>query len=193
MLNTAFGGYCLQSQDGNWRSGFEQAYSYRRGTSDGRKIGLAPHMYDKKTELAAGYFGQILSQLESQGFHPRRARVSVVMPGSEMFWHQDAADGMYCVRLHIAIETNPDAYFETESNGKVHIPADGHVWLVDTSLMHRSVNDGDKPRWHFFTEVWDTQGLSKNFVLNENTKNIQSYKDLTGYEIYKKVIDENQV
>ncbi len=192
MQNEAFGGYCMQSQDGDWRSGFEQAYSYRRGTDDGREVGLAPHMYNKRTDLSSGYFGQMIAMLESQGFHPRRSRVSVVMPGSEMKWHQDAPEDTYCVRLHVAIHTNDDAYYETESDGRVHIPADGHAHLVDTSLMHRSVNGGTTPRWHFFCEVWDTQGHSQNFVVTQSRKSIKPYHDMIGHEIYERVQREKQ-
>ncbi len=195
MQNEAFGGYCLQSQDGDWRKGFEQAYSYRRGTNDGREVGLAPHHYYIRTEACHGYFGEVLDELQARGFHPRRARVSMVNPGTTMRWHQDAADDVYCVRLHIAIQTNADAAYETENHGSIHIPADGHAWLVDTSLMHRSVNYGSTPRWHFFCEVWDTTGYSKNFVVSESTKSLQSYYDAIGHEHFqrvKKTIDERQ-
>ena len=192
MQNEAFGGYCLQSQDGDWRSGFEQAYSYRRGTDDGREIGLTPHHYHVRTEACFGYFIEVLDELEEKGFHPRRARVSVVKPGTTMRWHQDAEEDAYCVRLHIAIQTNPEAQYETERDGNVHVAADGHPWLVDTSLMHRSVNYGTTPRWHFFCEVWDTQGWSKNFVVSESRKNIRSYHNMMGYDAYRKVQSERE-
>ena len=47
-------------------------------------------------------------------------------------------------RYHLALITNPNAYFIFPSlNEIVHIPADGFVYEVDTTLPHSFVNCGE--------------------------------------------------
>ena len=52
--------------------------------------------------------------------------------------HQDKAP-----RYHMALETNPDAFFVFPDTKEIyHIPADGYVYEVDTTLKHTFVNAG---------------------------------------------------
>ena len=46
-------------------------------------------------------------------------------------------------RYHIAIETNPHSYFLFPTLDRIiHVPADGYVYEVDTTLPHSFVNCG---------------------------------------------------
>lgn len=187
----AFGGWSIQSDDGDWRRGFEPGRSFvRKMEDDGIEHAKASHEYYKRTEACAGIWSDVLDSLELKGFYPHRARVTILQPGQSMEWHQDAKEDDYCVRLHIPILTNPLCSYEARDEGAVHMPADGHAYLVDSAVMHRAWNRGNTIRIHFLAQVWDTKGYSKNFVVSESRKNIQSFRSMMGYHTYLGVTNE---
>ena len=49
-------------------------------------------------------------------------------------WHLD-----YSKRIHIPLITNESCFFIIEET-KIHLPADGSVYLVDTTKWHTFVN-----------------------------------------------------
>jgi hypothetical protein len=187
MQDDAFGGYSLQSQTGDWKDGFEFAYSYIRNTGNGNSIGREPHEYNKRTAVCEKYFSDYIDKLEELNFYPRRTRLTLVKAGSEMTWHQDAPMGSYCVRLHLALVTNSEVAFQTKDNDNVHIPRDGYLYALDTSTMHRSVNYGSTDRWHIISEVWDEAGITEHFKIKGDEL---SYSRLKGHEIYQRVMHE---
>lgn len=180
-----FGGWSLQSDTGDWRRGFEPGAAYTRPTpDDGYEHAVAPHHYWKRTEACFGIYEEVLDELEDKGFHPHRARITVIRAGDSMFWHQDEEVDNYCVRLHIPIITNKDCAYEVKGEGHVHMEADGHAYLVDAATMHRAWNRGENDRVHFLADVWDTQGWSEHFVVSESRKSIQSYQQMIGYHAF---------
>ena len=101
---------------------------------------IAKHIDDYNLiipELKGTYIEEML---ESLPFKPVRARLTKT--GAETCWslHRDLA-----ARYHIAIITNPLARFIfSEKERLFHIPADGHVYWVDTREEHTFINGIDK-------------------------------------------------
>ena len=67
-----------------------------------------------------------------------RARILIRKKNTTYSVHQDKTP-----RYHLALITNPNAYFIFPTlNEIVHIPADGYVYEVDTTILHSFVNCG---------------------------------------------------
>ena len=74
-----------------------------------------------------------------------RARIIQINPGQRYIWHKDDST----LRYHIAIKTNPKCLmFVKEPYLEQHIPANGDVWILDTSVLHKAENLGEEPRYH---------------------------------------------
>lgn len=71
-----------------------------------------------------------------------RARIMTLMPKSCYSYHHD-----YSKRLHIPLITN-DKCFLIVNKEVIHLPADGKVYIVDTTLPHTAVNASFEPRTH---------------------------------------------
>jgi hypothetical protein len=57
-------------------------------------------------------------------------------------------------RLHIALKTSGQARFIfTNPPEIIHIPADGHVWWVDTRNEHTAINGSIEPRVHLLMSL----------------------------------------
>jgi|TARA_R110002073_G_scaffold113841_1_gene250837 hypothetical protein len=75
--------------------------------------------------------------------HGERSRIMHMQPHTTYSVHKDKSP-----RYHLALITNPNAYFIFPTlNEIVHIPADGYVYEVDTTILHSFVNCG-KERDH---------------------------------------------
>ena len=60
-------------------------------------------------------------------------------------------------RLHIAITTHNQAKFIFTSPPEIiHIPADGHVWWVDTTKEHTAINASKDMRVHLLMSLVNT-------------------------------------
>ena len=78
-------------------------------------------------------------------FKVYRARLLTMQPRTCYSIHTDRTP-----RIHIAIDTHPQARFIfTDPPSVAHIPADGHIWWVDTTKEHSALNGSLKPRIHF--------------------------------------------
>lgn len=62
-------------------------------------------------------------------------------------------DGDLSVRLHIPIETNPEAWMEIEGR-RYHMPADGSGYLVNTARLHQIGNPGPSSRTHIVSVIY---------------------------------------
>lgn len=105
-------------------------------------------MYEKINE-AGHLFESLFLRL-----HPLktfRSRLLTIEPGFEM--KAAHVDGDVSVRIHIPLETNPDAWIEVEGT-RYHLPADGSGYLVNTSLYHRVGNHGESDRTHFVAMIY---------------------------------------
>ena len=78
-----------------------------------------------------------------------RARVLIKREQSVYSVHTDVS-----FRCHVALYTNPDAYFVFPKDQIVcHIPADGCAYLVDTTRPHTFINCGRADRTHLVFQV----------------------------------------
>jgi quercetin dioxygenase-like cupin family protein len=91
----------------------------------------------------------VLAQLECPLQTVRLLRLG---PGAEIREHRDHrlgyADGE--VRLHLPITSGPDVTFWVD--GEVVPLAEGELWYLDLSRMHRVVNAGDSDRVHLVVD-----------------------------------------
>jgi hypothetical protein len=69
-------------------------------------------------------------------------------------------------RYHISIITNPHSYIIDLDEGKMyHLPADGKLWLMDTSKIHVAANFGGRDRIHLTIRLLLPKfNPDKNFV-----------------------------
>jgi len=72
-----------------------------------------------------------------------RTRILVARDNYESLRHVD-----YDWRYHIPVQTNEQCYLEYDSR-KVHLPADGHAYLINAGFMHKFVNWSTQPRYHY--------------------------------------------
>ena len=69
-----------------------------------------------------------------------RSRIMIMLKHTTYSVHYDKTP-----RYHMALITNPDAYFIFPTLNKIiHIPADGFVYEVDTTIPHSFVNCGQE-------------------------------------------------
>lgn len=81
-----------------------------------------------------------------------RTRIMVMEPRSCYSIHKDTSP-----RLHIALRTRPQAKFIfTDPAEIIHIPADGHIWWVDTRHEHTAINASLEHRWHLLMSMDNT-------------------------------------
>ena len=84
--------------------------------------------------------GRFLNELGDIG----EARLLCLESGDTYTAHTDPDD-----RIHLAITTNPDCYIvDLDTHQIHHVPVDGQVWNMDTSVRHTACNWGGKPRIH---------------------------------------------
>ncbi len=58
--------------------------------------------------------------------------------------HRDSS-----IRLHLPLVTNPQALMIFPNDSLVvHLPADGHVYLTETTILHTAMNGGLDDRYH---------------------------------------------
>lgn len=110
--------------------------------SDG---GLLSGNYTIKDEFKNTPIGKFLDSLGNIG----EARLLKLESGQSYTAHTDPDD-----RIHLAVETNPYAYLIDVSHNRLyHVPADGAVYLMDTSKKHLAGNFGGFPRIHINIRV----------------------------------------
>jgi hypothetical protein len=108
-------------------------------------------------------YGYGLEILENMPAPPHDVQVAIHSPGTRLPPHQDGHDKF---RFHIPIYTNPDARFII--NGvDLHIPADGWCYIVNTTYLHSTDNQGDADRIHIYGNIWVEDVLK--LTLDEET------------------------
>jgi hypothetical protein len=174
----SFGGWNLQSRSGDYRDGFQVGVEKcwrKNGTFD---YSLAKFLdyshgfeHKNKTQACGEPFAEVIDFLESKGFYPRRARVTMLKPHSKSIIHRDAPANKYMARIHIPLITNEKCVHWTEY-GQVHMPADGSVYMLWVNCMHQISNNSDEDRYHFICDAYDTQGISQDFKYKENIQRL---------------------
>jgi len=84
-------------------------------------------------------YGGTIFERVIRDLHGVRSRLMIKKMHTTYSVHQDKAP-----RYHLALITNPNAYFIFPTLNKImHIPADGFVYEVDTTIPHSFVNCGE--------------------------------------------------
>lgn len=89
-----------------------------------------------------------------------RARVMRLNPRSCYSMHWDTTP-----RFHLALETHHTSYLFFHDNVPVHIPADGHIYWVDTRKPHSAINCHSEPRYHLVVVDPFNEALAKKGYL----------------------------
>lgn len=170
MQTPYFGGWTIQSTNGDYRDGWaaggylyerQPDGEYRLNEEKAAQIGLRPVSdYAQYTQVCTGPIRELMETVAGFGFQPRRARMTLLLAGAEGKWHQDYPDSEYGMRLQIPIVSNEKCRFFTKE-GCVHMPADGSVFAVWVNTQHRVENLSDQNRIHIIMDAWDTKGVSK--------------------------------
>ena len=170
MPSDSFGGWSLLSRDGTVEDGWSQGHLafkkegdfYKFDDEEARAQNVTRWVSDYKvrTPLCDGYFGEVLDVIEAKGLNPRRARVTVIVPGHSTALHVDGPTDAYSARLHIPIVTNPGCAFEYE-NEVIHMLADGNGCIVRVNRAHRARNYGTENRYHLLMDIYDFQGATR--------------------------------
>ena len=72
-----------------------------------------------------------------------RTRIIKSKPKSCFLWHKDPRK-----RLHIPVVTNEHCFLLLEKDGRIHLPATGEAYVVDTTQHHTQINASRKERIH---------------------------------------------
>ena len=98
----------------------------------------APLVENDYNLLNTGYMGTLFENIIDE-LDAVRSRVMVKKKHTTYSIHTDKAP-----RYHMALETNPHAYFLfPETKEIIHIPADGYIYEVDTTIPHTFINCGE--------------------------------------------------
>lgn len=101
--------------------------------------------YTTKPEFIGTPLGDILDSIENPG----EARLMRLKPEESYMAHTDPDD-----RYHVVITTNPYCYMIDLHDEKMyHLPADGGLWIMDTSPLHVAVNFGSRDRIHLNVRI----------------------------------------
>lgn len=176
-------GWSLLSSNGDYKDGWHTGSSLYaspeqfdenpqlRSELSSAMVSKPGEEYIHPTPLLKGYFKTVVRFLSELGFQPHRAQIALLKAGESLAWHRDSLEGEYCVRLHIPILTNENCFFEYPDE-RIHLKADGSIYLLDGSCLHRFVNQGLEDRYHFISYVRDTQGLSEYFKYKSQSESI---------------------
>lgn len=168
-------GWAVTSRDGSVADGVKRisTKSSSEKTENSNRRGVI------RTPICFGYLDEVMDALQGSGLSPYRARfMQLDSEGMTMPFHTDAASETW--RLHIPLETNPDALFQWQlpdgSIESVHLPADGSAWLVRVDIMHRAINSykGKNSRVHLLMGLGHTpknHNLNNPILSYERSKN----------------------
>jgi hypothetical protein len=182
----AFGGWTLQSHTGHWRDGWELGHVirdeaeqifYPNGKTNYKAfkfIDVAqPIEHHIRTEACKGEFVKVLDTIEAMGLNPRRARVTLLNPGTESSWHRDGTEDSYLVRLHIPLITD-ERCIHTCLDERIHMPADGSSYIMWVNQYHKAENYSDINRYHILMDVYDTDDVVGGFKYPDDFSKLEA-------------------
>lgn len=114
-----------------------------REVEDLTQLGLFPR------KCFDGYMLEIAQEIEKH-VRVKKLLVSILTPGTILHKHQDAPDK---IRFHVAVHSNDKAYWVIDGE-RIQIPADGWVYLVNTTLPHAVYNEGSTPSVKIYGKVY---------------------------------------
>lgn len=122
---------------------------------------LNEKIFTKKTNAYTGYFAEIINKFHSQKTKCRLLNLKprgVISPHVDFPYYKQ-------IRIHAAIYTNTDTYYEVEGV-KFKIPADGNFYWFDVGRNHAVVNNGttDRITLSVNLSVYDNYDSSHNLI-----------------------------
>ena len=116
---------------------FDEQGQLKRQTTHRQESDFAWFMDEFKHTIWKTVYDQLASR-----YQLGRVRLMMSRPKTCLSWHTDSGR-----RIHIPLITNPGARLVIEDDAH-HLPADGSVYLADTTLFHTAFNSGLEPRIH---------------------------------------------
>lgn len=189
-----FGGYSLLTRTGHWQDGWQIGCVGKPGQTilDPKSVNLKAakflnlsHHFEHKnpTEICRGPILELIEQISSMGFYPRRARISILKSGTKTILHSDGGMHDYMCRIHIPIFTSDDCYHRC-LDYNLHMPADGSVYIIKVNLLHQVFNNSPINRYHIIMDCWDTKLVTKNCHYYRRIEELDKEAQL-----YRKAID----
>lgn len=90
-------------------------------------------------------------QIKNGDGYPIRTLLTRLSPGGEIMSHMDRNFSLtHCHRVHIPIQTHPDAVF-TVGDETIHLP-EGEAWEINNRRMHSVLNASPLPRIHLIID-----------------------------------------
>lgn len=163
-----FGGWSVLSSDETYQDGWTDWSIFYEKNGDAlkfneveaRKNGYTPPTDAVKfTNAASPEIINLIEQIRELGLSPHRARITQLSPAITGTRHTDGVKHKLALRLHVVIETNPDAAFITDDEVK-HLEQD-RVYLINVNEYHLIRNLGSDIRTHLIMDVFDTKQVSK--------------------------------
>lgn len=96
------------------------------------------------------FFGYAKEVITNFPIPAEEIQVAIHTPGTRLPQHQDSPEKL---RFHIPIHTDEKARFKIDGND-VHLPADGWVYLVNTTYLHETNNSSDIDRVHIYGNLY---------------------------------------
>jgi len=180
-----FGGWSLLTRTGDWQDGWEVGHTGHPAehiVSPGGQPNYPVHKFlnlshsfehANPTAGCQGYVAEVLDVIKSQGFYPRRARVSLLRPGGATLLHQDAGFSVYMARIHIPLWTNQQCIHHCDGVD-LHMPADGSVYILWVNRLHQVYNRSEQNRYHIIMDAYDTRHVTQNFGYPNDIKIMQA-------------------
>ena len=134
----------------DWQKGRGLQGHYKDESDDGNAI--IPKLKYPEPEYTRGNFINLLPYTYSllEKYKMYRSRIMSLQKGRCHSWHHDHA-----WRVHIPLTTNEKCFFVIEDK-TYHLPADGSIYLANTTLYHTAFNgtrDGEFIRTHIVGNV----------------------------------------
>lgn len=116
------------------------------------------HNYGKRNHLSKGEVENVLNKFKGK---LTRVRFAYLAPGFSLKPHIDY-DPSYITRFHIPLITNDKCLMGVKVKGetqKVHFPANGNVYFLNSGLTHWAENNSDIERIHLIVDTKDQTDL----------------------------------
>lgn len=114
-----------------------------------RKLFLERDFSEFNQDFLNTAFYQVYRQLP---FQAGRMRLNLLPPLTVFTMHRDSAP-----RAHIALVTNPNCFLMSGDGQAYHVPADGSIYIFDTTLPHTALNASREDRFHLTMPLADEE------------------------------------
>ncbi len=158
-----WGGWSITSSTGDVHDGWQTGEKINSSSisieeKNSLKDFFAKNEFNKPTAIYNTFIEKLLSDLKRDlpNLQLTRLRIAVLKPHPEeaAYWHQDGEfeEGQKLFRFHIPILTNDKCFFEYPEE-RHHLKADGSMYLVEISRIHRALNLSNENRYHLIADA----------------------------------------